>query len=304
MSTTTDKHGAQPARVIEADVVTSLRDMIEWRDASIRGETHPKGEVAIVTAARAALAAHDLQRQEAASRAMRIEQGVPRYIVDGREFPNEESNYMADGRYPPFVVFDVDKQENLPGEYGTRDEAEQVARANNEAQLQQQSDGKLPVALALPGSVEEVAKTSSRMSAGGAVGQLAHVVRDAIRRFDRLGFIDPDAPVDGGDCVDLVGEVLPRLRTTLAGLDWHLPAVADLGSHPDAEERKRLSDFLVEDWKNSFADNADAAFAATADLLRDGHVGYAHMPIEHLRYEAENAGYDDELDDEPEGMKP
>lgn len=86
----------------------------------------------------AALADFDAQngqRQEADSRTKRIEQGVSRYIVDGHEAPNEESSFLADGQYPPFVIFDVDKQDNLPGEYGTRDEAERVARANNDAEL-------------------------------------------------------------------------------------------------------------------------------------------------------------------------
>lgn len=68
---------------------------------------------------------------EAASRALRLKQGMPRYIVDGHEFRNDESNYMSDGRYPPFVVFDVDLQENLPGEFGTRAEAEEVAASKN-----------------------------------------------------------------------------------------------------------------------------------------------------------------------------
>lgn len=65
------------------------------------------------------------------SRAKRIEQGIPRYVVDGHEFPNEESNFLGDGEYPPFVIFDVDRQENLPGEYGTRTEADQAAALKN-----------------------------------------------------------------------------------------------------------------------------------------------------------------------------
>lgn len=68
---------------------------------------------------------------EAASRALRLKQGLPRYIVDGHEFRNDESNFVGDGRYPPFVIFDVDLQENLPGEFGTRAEAEQVAALKN-----------------------------------------------------------------------------------------------------------------------------------------------------------------------------
>lgn len=61
------------------------------------------------------------------SRNRRIAQKVPRYIVDGHEFPDEESNLMADGEYPPFYVFDVDRQTNVIGHYPTREEAQRIA---------------------------------------------------------------------------------------------------------------------------------------------------------------------------------
>lgn len=71
------------------------------------------------------------RRDEVASRALRIQQGMPRYTVDGHEFRDEDSAFTGDGKYPPFVVFDVDRQENLPGEYGTRSEADHAATIKN-----------------------------------------------------------------------------------------------------------------------------------------------------------------------------
>ncbi len=75
-----------------------------------------------------------LSRDALNSRALRIKQGIPRYIVDGHEFRDDESSCLSDGRYPPFVVFDVDLQENLPGEFGTRAVAEKVAALKNAEQ--------------------------------------------------------------------------------------------------------------------------------------------------------------------------
>lgn len=54
-----------------------------------------------------------------------------RFVVDGHEFANEESAFTGDGQYPPFVVFDVAKQENLPGEYPTRGQAQAAADKAN-----------------------------------------------------------------------------------------------------------------------------------------------------------------------------
>lgn len=237
-----------------------------------------------------ALAAYDAQRQEADSRAKRIEQGVPRYIVDGKESPHEESNYMADGQYPPFVVFDVDRQENLSGEYPARAEAQQVADAKNIAQRQQDA--------------EAASQARAQQAAAWSVEPLAHAVRSAINRFERLGFSDPDEPVDGGDCVDLVGEVLPQLRTAIGAYDQHLAQGAAPASSPaETAERQRLTEFLVQDW--------EVSFETLSGLLRGGHLGYDNMPIAHLRYEAKTySGYRDEVeavpqaDDEPEGMRP
>lgn len=52
----------------------------------------------------------------------------PRYVVDGLEFPNLDSNYMGDGAYPPFRVFDVEKQLYISGLYPTR----QLAQAHTD----------------------------------------------------------------------------------------------------------------------------------------------------------------------------
>lgn len=54
---------------------------------------------------------------------------TPRYCVDGLEFDDPDAPYAGDGQFPPFVIFDIEKQENLPGEYDSRVEAEQVMRA-------------------------------------------------------------------------------------------------------------------------------------------------------------------------------
>jgi hypothetical protein len=48
--------------------------------------------------------------------------------VDGHEFPDLESNWMGNGKFPPFAVFDIDAQENLQPFYNTREEAEEVMR--------------------------------------------------------------------------------------------------------------------------------------------------------------------------------
>lgn len=48
----------------------------------------------------------------------------PRYVVDGHEFENEESNMAGDGNFPPFRIFDTDKQDYVGPEYPTRAAAE------------------------------------------------------------------------------------------------------------------------------------------------------------------------------------
>lgn len=42
--------------------------------------------------------------------------------VDGHTHKNG-GTFQGDGRYPPFVVFDADKQENIAGPFDTRAEA-------------------------------------------------------------------------------------------------------------------------------------------------------------------------------------
>jgi hypothetical protein len=46
------------------------------------------------------------------------------YCVDGHEFENADSEMLGDGNFPPFVVFNISKQENEPGEFATREDAE------------------------------------------------------------------------------------------------------------------------------------------------------------------------------------
>lgn len=50
----------------------------------------------------------------------------PRYCVDGHDTEDEDSPFQGNGQYPPFVVFDIVAQDNLPGTYRTRNEAEVV----------------------------------------------------------------------------------------------------------------------------------------------------------------------------------
>lgn len=42
-------------------------------------------------------------------------------VIDGTD---EAGLFAGDGKYPPFVVFDVKKQENIAGPFGTRQAAE------------------------------------------------------------------------------------------------------------------------------------------------------------------------------------
>jgi len=46
--------------------------------------------------------------------------------VDGHEFANDDSDWIGDGQFPPFAVFDIDAQENLQPFYATRAQAEQA----------------------------------------------------------------------------------------------------------------------------------------------------------------------------------
>lgn len=47
-------------------------------------------------------------------------------VVDGHEFDDSESAYAGDGQFPPFVIFDVDAQANLPGQWARREAAQFV----------------------------------------------------------------------------------------------------------------------------------------------------------------------------------
>lgn len=56
----------------------------------------------------------------------------PRFVVDGHEYPNADSNLAGDGQYPPFRIFNTDKQDYLPGKFNLRASAEAVAAKLNE----------------------------------------------------------------------------------------------------------------------------------------------------------------------------
>lgn len=66
----------------------------------------------------------------------RIAQGIERYIVDGLEFDDPDSSYLSDGEFPPFVVFDVDAQENVALNFPTREEAQAKADELNAKEKQ------------------------------------------------------------------------------------------------------------------------------------------------------------------------
>ncbi len=60
-----------------------------------------------------------------------------RYCVDGHEFPNEDSEMLGEGAYPPFLIFDIEAQDYLPHPYPSRNEAESELRRleDNDAPL-------------------------------------------------------------------------------------------------------------------------------------------------------------------------
>lgn len=73
-----------------------------------------------------------------------------------------------------------------------------------------------------------------------------------------------------------------------------------LSNQQEAEpegERDKLLRFLLADWHNSMADDVTNTFQAMWQVLKNGFIGYANMPIQQLRKEAEDAGYP-ENDDE------
>ena len=44
-------------------------------------------------------------------------------VVDGMDAPHKDGNYVGDGAYPPFMVFDVDAQQNIAGPFDDRKSA-------------------------------------------------------------------------------------------------------------------------------------------------------------------------------------
>lgn len=59
----------------------------------------------------------------------------PPFVVDGHEFDDEDSNLAGDGNYPPFYIFDTARQQNLPGSYSKRENAQFIADKLNEASM-------------------------------------------------------------------------------------------------------------------------------------------------------------------------
>ena len=57
-----------------------------------------------------------------------------RYCVDGHEHDHPDANLCGDGQYPPFMVFDIEGQDWLPGVYITREAAQEEADRLNEGQ--------------------------------------------------------------------------------------------------------------------------------------------------------------------------
>lgn len=45
-------------------------------------------------------------------------------VVDGMDGPHQDGNFAGDGAYPPFVVFDVDAQQNIAGPFDDRKSAD------------------------------------------------------------------------------------------------------------------------------------------------------------------------------------
>lgn len=48
----------------------------------------------------------------------------PRFMVDGKLYDTEESDYSSEGQFGPFYVFDQVLQENESGPYEARNEAQ------------------------------------------------------------------------------------------------------------------------------------------------------------------------------------
>lgn len=59
--------------------------------------------------------------------------------------------------------------------------------------------------------------------------KLARRVRATLRALDEMGF-DEDEPINGGDCVEVVAELLPPLRKALADYDAECSAARGTGA--------------------------------------------------------------------------
>lgn len=60
-----------------------------------------------------------------------------RWCVDGHDSAHPDAAYAGDGTFPPFVIFDIAEQDNLPGLYQTRQEAEEALVKLKQAKLQE-----------------------------------------------------------------------------------------------------------------------------------------------------------------------
>lgn len=119
---------------------------------------------------------------------------------------------------------------------------------------------------------------------------LVPMVRAMIDSLDRLGFDDEDAPVDGGDCVELMGALLPKLRAAVAAHDQLSREVPPL--EKKLADALRLTHRSLENWveiqdEDDARDYDDEALAAAEEALAE--FDEAYPPVE---------------GDKPEGMCP
>jgi hypothetical protein len=63
-----------------------------------------------------------------------------RYCVDGRDSDDFDAPYVGDGEFAPFVIFDIDAQENPEGYYPDRATPQTIVDQLNEAVRRQRED--------------------------------------------------------------------------------------------------------------------------------------------------------------------
>jgi hypothetical protein len=94
-----------------------MKTLCEWIDMLKTAAPMLSDEAAL----RVALLSMSFEREDRKATQMSKKRNL---CVDGHEFDNPESNWAGDGEFPPFVVFDIDAQENLPPYYATRSQAQ------------------------------------------------------------------------------------------------------------------------------------------------------------------------------------